>query len=119
MITFSYDETSGFELVTKDTSHPTMLAGVVYHNNNEIVYKGSKNKKIEPERARIVTYLQSVCERRNASFPRDLHVKKDKSNKTNVARVKEEIKKSLPEFIKKGCFAIQRVLRKGSNMRRV
>ena len=102
MITLAYDETTGFESIDKDNTSAIMLAGIVYKNGSEKEYRGNNNTKVEPERARIVAYLRAVCQKCGASFPRDLHSGND--NNSKVGKVKKELVKTLPEFIKKGTY---------------
>lgn len=102
MITLAYDETTGFESIDKDDAQSVMLAGVVYKNGNEKKYKGNNNTKVEPERARIVAYLRAVCNASHADFPRDLHSGNGNNNK--VGNVKQELKRTLPNFFKKGTY---------------
>ena len=107
MITLAYDETTGFESIQKDKAQAIMLAGIVYKDEGEKKYKGSGKNKVEPERARIVAYLRKVCKKAGGSFPRDLHSRNEDNKKQNekVARVKKELSRTLPEFIKKGTYA--------------
>lgn len=102
MITLAYDETTGFEAIDRDDAQPVMIAGVVYKNGNEKKYKGNNNTKIEPERARIVAYLRAVCNTSHADFPRDLHSGNRNENKVRI--VKQELKRTLPTFFKKGTY---------------
>ena len=62
MYTIAFDETTNFETLKTGTQkkEPVMLAGIIYNDNSEIVYKKG-GKIIDPERERIILYYKAVC----------------------------------------------------------
>lgn len=86
MITFSYDETDGFE--TKK-AEPAFIAGAIYDSKKEKEYHG-----VACERARLEAYFRAVCadcKNNNVRFPRDLHrmpLGEKKDNKLYESEVK-------------------------------
>ena len=105
MITFSYDETAGFEAFdSKNCKAPTLLAGVLYCDNDEGKIKISNNRSIEAERIRLIKYFSMVCNECGTVFPVDLHMKKNKSNAKANKKTEKKINETLPEFIAKGTY---------------
>ena len=103
MYTIAFDETINFEILKNQAQkdEPIMLAGIVYKDISTSVYKKNGNVT-DPERERIVRYFKKVCKSAGTRFPQDLH-----SNGTNdfyVKKSKEEVRKTLGEFIKFGTY---------------
>ena len=102
MITFSYDETDGFE--TKK-AEPAFIAGAIYDSKKEKEYHG-----VACERARLEAYFRAVCadcKNNNVRFPRDLHrmpLGEKKDNKLYESEVKKILRASLAEFLSKGTY---------------
>lgn len=103
MYTIAFDETSNFESLRNETQkdEPVMLAGVVYNDTSKTQYK-KNGKVIDPERERIVRYYKAVCKSVHTSFPKDLHV--NGANSDQVKKTKEEVGKTIGEFIKFGTY---------------
>ena len=109
MLTFAYDETTGFESINRAPDKATMIAGVVYEDNNEVrrANLSGNREKSYIERRRIAAYLNAVCNHCGATFPADLHRNHEngsRSNASRVGKVKAEIMRSLPEFLKAGTY---------------
>lgn len=103
MYTIAFDETINFEILKnqEQRDEPIMLAGIVYKDTSASVYKNNGNVT-DPEKERIVRYYKKVCMSAGTRFPQDLH-----SNGTNefyVKKSKEEVRKTLGEFIKFGTY---------------
>lgn len=113
MITIALDESGTFETFGKKGRSKTLfIAGVVYDdkdnsdnsdNSDNTDNKDDANDLIN-EKKRLNEYFKRVAEEVKCSYPNDLHEKRNKSNKDKVEIMKEEIKNSLPEFMKKGTY---------------
>ena len=104
MITIALDESGTFETFGKKGRSKTLfIAGVVYDDKDNSDNKDDANDLIN-EKKRLNEYFKRVAEEVKCSYPNDLHVKRNKSNEDKVEIMKEEIKNSLPEFMKKGTY---------------
>jgi len=105
MYTIAYDETSNFEVLRTGvhTEEPAMIAGVLFKDTSSTVYK-KNNKVTEPERERVIRYYEEVCKKVGTAFPWDLHVNYDQSNNQNVKKTKEEVTRTIGEFLKYGTY---------------
>ena len=105
MYTIAFDETSYFESLRNQIQQdePVMLAGVVYNDTSKEHYKKG-GRDIDPDRERIVRYYKAVCKSVHTRFPDDLHVNVNGANRDQVRRTKEEVGKTLGEFIKFGTY---------------
>lgn len=102
MITFAYDETTGFEITQAE---PAFIAGVIYDSKTEAEYNGCIC-----ERARLEAYFRAVCsdcEDPHVCFPRDLHRMRlggNRDNRRYEAEVKDALNASLAEYLSKGTY---------------
>lgn len=107
MITFAYDETSGFEVKNAEEPGPAFITGVVYDSKKEKEYNGRIC-----ERVRLESYFRAVCadclvDNNSARFPRDLHLAplgENTDNSRYVKKVKKALNSSLAEFLSKGTY---------------
>lgn len=94
MITIALDEKGEFERA-QDNSEATYIAGMIYDDNGD--ENDTKNEML-----RLSSFFRKACLLVGAKYPKDMHV--SGYNHASVARVKEQIRAGLPEFIQKGTF---------------
>ena len=102
MITLALDEYGDFEGRT-DRREPVFIAGVLYDDQED-------EKESLTERNRIRSYYKKLIAQVSDgsdlfSYPSALHSDGDRRRDTQVVKpVKEEVKKSLPEFLQYGTY---------------
>ena len=103
MYTIAFDETTNFESLKNEirNEEPIMIAGILFNDTSVSIYK-KNGKTIDPERERIINYYKAVCKEAKTIYPRDLH--RNGSNEDNERKTKEEISKTLGEYIKFGTY---------------
>lgn len=103
MITLSLDEFGAFEEVFEQDLNLFFVGGILYddHGNSE-----ERNNELY----RIRAYYQKVIdslpakEGKTATYPQDLHCRKDKSNVAFVGMAKRKVSKTLAEFLQNNTF---------------
>lgn len=105
MFTYALDEYGDFEGL-KNTNKPIYIGGVIYDDH-------SIRREEVIERKRIKAYYKSVISEAasianctsNFSYPEALHSNGDADRNRNVVRpVKEIVKSTLAEFIRRGTY---------------
>jgi len=98
MILISLDEQGEFE--HQSSPQAKFIAGEIYDDRDD-------PKDLFNERHRIENYYRAVCAETGGSFPEDLHfrIREDGTNNgAAVSKVKDKIRKTLPEFLKKSTY---------------
>lgn len=110
MLTFSLDEYGDFEGV-KGTNEPIYIAGLIYDDADDI-------RDTDNERRRISSYYKTVIAEAAAgaenpsefTYPEALHSNSSRTRDYQVVRpVKELVRKTLPEFIRRGTYQGRRL----------
>lgn len=108
MLTISLDEFGDFEGV-KNKKEPVYIAGLIYDDS------GDEND-VKQERKRIASYYQEAIQDASANaigsgflhaftYPSALHSDNDRArNREVVGCVKEQVSKTLPEFLQNGTY---------------
>lgn len=102
MITFAYDENTGFEI---KKAEPAFISGVIYDSKREKEYHGRIC-----ERVRLEAYFRAVCANcgdEDVRFPRDLHrmpLNNNTDNHRYELKVKKALNASLAEYLTKGTY---------------
>lgn len=106
MITISLDEQGEFE---REGGGAQFIAGLIFDDGEA---DGQRHVEESLERERIQAYYKRVIEDAGEGFvyPDDLHSNGDKRRDHNVVRlVKENVRRTLPEFLEKGTYMEQRL----------
>ncbi len=96
MITISLDEQGVFEHNDNPNGGIVMIAGIIYDDHGD-------SEDSEREKTRIREYFSRICGKFHAPYPGALHICGGWSDRY-VGKVKEEYKKSLDTFLKKGMY---------------
>lgn len=104
MITIALDEQGKFE-EAKTSRDPIFIAGILYDDKGNV--NDAKN-----ERMRLESYYAKVCESAGTTYPVDLHYEDDGNggnNNDRVALTKQQVGKTLADFLKKGTYEGEKV----------
>ena len=95
MITIALDEQGNFEGLydEKKTGAPIFIGGLVFDERGD-------ETEYDNEHKRIAYYLKGVCEAVDGIYPVSLH--SNGKNNADVAKAKNMIAKTLPEFLRTG-----------------
>lgn len=105
MLTLSLDEFGAFEGFS-NSSQPVYIAGLLYDDNDEGNDKGEERKRIRAYYNAVINEAASlsVCPS-EFEYPSSLHSDGDKIRNREVVRlVKEQVRKTLSEFFRKGTY---------------
>lgn len=101
MITLSLDEAGQYERnVESKCPNATFIGGVLFDDKGDA-------QEAEKEKIRIADYYRSIIKKCcgngiNVSYPESLHCNRMGSNKDKVGAIKNEVNKTLMDFIQKG-----------------
>lgn len=107
MLTISLDEAGAFEHrngrgISNPNHAPNLVGGVIFDDH------GDPNEA-RREKKRIAAYYQTLCENLSTadcviSCPEDLHCSYSGSNSRHVKKVKQEVSRTLSEFLQEGTY---------------
>lgn len=97
MITIALDENGDFEGRKKRGNQPIFIAGLLYNDMNDAHDTAN-------ERERVVNYYQHVCQKVGEHFPEGLHMNYQGDNGQAVSNVKNEVGRTLREFLRNGTY---------------
>lgn len=105
MITIAFDENGDFEGRKNRQQQPVFIAGLLYDDQGDAY-------DTQNERERVVNYYQHVCQKVGESFPEGLHMNYRGNNGQAVANVKNEVARTLKEFLRQGTYDKEELFRK-------